>query len=790
MGKIHSIEELLNRFHLSPIPFSLINEALTFLESQHTEDFAGKPAKYACGVYKIFEACQILISDGEQIFSDGKVSQELLLTVYRNVRQIATGKYTNGEDLDGNLAILFFLGQLEIYGKNGDVKNVKDDFLERYISLLLKDLKDIQFLFELREEKRLVFPIHRLIAKIIEGADFITCSQLDSYKIQILQLAVRLFETDAVEKKRLKEIQDQCNLVFLEYLINHSDILDTQELLNYSKNHIMVFYDRFYSKVLIRSDEKKYFAFRPVSHTDLQPEIQKETDFSRTHVIGYFVELEIDPDDTLISYETVLASEQGREAFLHLVYDEDIRNVLWSDSILQTPSNELFPLNPYCGQDEFLICSSKNNDSDEPGAVSSAALPQLLKKYFRAPVKQDRLNILTFGLCVNLLEHYNCGVDVLGLSALSAEDWYQNQAIKNWVTSGKDKQEILGFVLQKCFKDLGACADLKAFENHVVTQEQCFLPYQMDWSWASSIIDSAFTSKTMECFEGIVLSDSAGKYLNCSSIKDSEMLHVDKLADSDGLLDEAPNGSTIYFLYDVQDEKGIVENQRLLKALYGVTHTLREDCLLKKSVQDNIRQADISLIQEKMSLFDNFFKTDKNFFSTFDLQLFRIIYNLIWSEITPENLSAYIDIIRGQEILSFEKIASDQSFHREEPGTLYVPKDDEASDGTLLAIYQNYLKNTTVREERSLYDQQLGMRDGQYTFRGEIIKKILFLFDNFEYGNGTIAAVKAYVGSGIGDGLKNSRQKYLYNNQVVTLSQIFSANRDLKISISQVVISG
>ena len=75
----------------------------------------------------------------------------------------------------------------------------------------------------------------------------------------MLYLAVHFFDEEEQKRQILTNIVNACNLKFIEYMQNQSELLDTQDLHNYRKNGVIIFIDSSRRKILIRHNDPEYF---------------------------------------------------------------------------------------------------------------------------------------------------------------------------------------------------------------------------------------------------------------------------------------------------------------------------------------------------------------------------------------------------------------------------------------------------------------------------------------------------------------------------------------------------
>ena len=149
----------------------------------------------------------------------------------------------------------------------------------------------------------------------------------------------------------------------------------------------------------------------------------------------------------------------------------------------------------------------------------------------------------------------------------------------------------------------------------------------------------------------------------------------------------------------------------------------------------------------------------KKFFSDFDSQVYyRLIHNMIWSNVNENTVESYLKIFEHHQQLEFSEISKDEKFMRKDENTLYVPKDGRRSDSVLSSIYEKYLKSKSIREKNDLFDDSIELKNDKYYHNGKCIKKIVFLSDNFEKGGSTKRMIKAYLNMDISHDSENEQQ--------------------------------
>lgn len=690
-----------------------------------------------------------------------------LLNTFRNIEQIGV-EATEEEKKNSNLITVWFLHELNVHKETGDVWNIEDNMLRKSVQILLQELNSIYFVFNIKEKGQNVFPIHNMIAKVVGKQEFVDINNpLGVYHIHILQLAVKLFTNRSDKQQILNTLVDQCNLRFIEYLGTSKYIIDTMDLLNYQKNGVMIFYDGIRNKVLVRHKSKNYFEGQPFGKNEGMA-IEEEKDY-QNNIIGFFVEYDLDSGDSLTDYSEILKKESGREAFLRLVFSGEIYNILFEHSIIEKADCSLLPINPYCYNDGTIVQGWRSGKNGK--IYDKEHFMDALCKYRSAALKVSRncvMNRVSFGLVMLLLQKENTGIDKLLLNDLKEDDWYQSQILQNWVKCCKNPIDALTFIVGHWQRENEYCALLykrnrnskeKNIEDHEI-EPLDFYPIKSNNSWMYQMLKCENTKEwyvlrgiSQEDSEGDFLlfadlvSDVVGKRFRENTGQDQFEVKIEDLEDTEGLLKDIwGSGEAYYFLYNVEKRKGVVLNQSLLKGLSALEkiQDKNEITLETASIISRTQYNEIFAMTHlhKVALEE----AGSKVFCDFDSQVYyRLIHNLLWSEINNEKIENYLKIFMHHQLLGFEEIKEDEKFDRRDPNTLYVPKDGRESDSVLASIYEIYLKSKSSRETNDLYKYLLEQREDGYYYGDNRIDNIVFLCDNFECGKATIRMLKAYL---------------------------------------------
>ena len=732
----------------------------------------------------------------EKLHKDDK---DKLIKSFNNIERLYLD--TNEVERSGSyVRTIWFLSELKTKTKEGQTGEIDKKIIDKFVKDLLDVFEDIRFVFDVKYNNELLFPISQVIAVVVKNQKFNNGIQKED--IYTLQLAVKLFRTPN-DVKILDELKTKYNLQFINYLNSCCQIIDTEDLLNYQKNRTIIFYNGDERKVLIRSTKKDYFS----KHKENGHCLHVEYDYDK-NPIGYFVEFELDCNDYLYDYSEVLETENGRVDFLRLIYDNGVRNVFLQDSIIKSLNGTLMPVNPYCINDSYLVQGNRNKKGKD---YQLNQIRELLNKYRLCSVKKQKMNRVTFGLCLFLLDTNNIGVDKMGLSSLKDDEWYQNQVICNWIFESSTSNEHILILLNEWYRQLDYCgkmSELEKAELHAID----FLPLQQDIKpickkiYPDMLNDERLFSGNIyenedepDDFDVEINSNTVAGVEEKEKYKDKKQGNWSitisvkdlRIEDENTIWDQRV-GSDVYFFYSLSRKQGCVLNRGLLKALAGV-ELIQKNCL---DYEVGGQVTDINL--KRINSFTNLYKTSyeevahstKAFPSTdFEGQTYlRLLHNMIWSGINgKEQLKDYFDIFNAHQIADFSEIERDKFFQRTFSNTLYVPKDNYSECSVLSDIYDKRLKTSIQRDKRHLYESELTQKDGGgYAIFGEEIQQVVFLTDNCISGTSTISALAAYLGIKSDDHFNlddnrvkkadMKRQMYFCNGQEVLLNDIIKRN--------------
>lgn len=773
---------------------SLLQNFLKF--TQKTENIVGNREDVAQVFCRILSECQRIfkITSPDKLPADIK---EQIISSYNNIERLYVE--TNDEERNGSyVRTVWFLSELKSKSSEGRTGEIDHTMLGEYAKDLLDILGDIQFIFDIENEKGLIFPINKVIAAVIGGRDFQEFRDgVKKEDIYTLQLAVRLFRA-AEDENILTTLKTKYHLAFIDYLNDYCEIIDTVDFLNYQRNGTMIFFNERTRKVLIRSEREGYFS----GCESLEYDVIGELDCNGNS-IGWFVEYPLNSNDVLCDYSDCLDKEHDRIPFLRLVYDEGYRNVFLQKAIIRKADNTIIPINPYCGQDPFLIQGRLNGK--EGKSYRKNQIRDLLNKYRVCSVKSRAMNRVTFGLCSLLLDINNIGVNALGLDNLTDRRWYQEQVISNWTSNPQTGYENVAELLREWCRQLEYCKSQRDLEK---TQIQAIdlLPLQQDLHvfysklWPSMlpnelILWGKVKEEKRDVYVIEVDLDENQVAADCRKNGDRFItINTENLQDDDNIVNEWGEriGTTIYFLYSIDDGKGHIADNSVLKALREVESIQKNG--LHIIVGTKVTETEYNRFALAVKLFEDTYRQvarDKKVCRTNDLDsqvYLRILHNMIWSGVDSEKKkNTYFDIVFAHQIADYAGIGQDATFLRKEDTVLYVPKDSGTQDSVLSKLYGEYLK-PIGRDPKHLYYNELTKNENdQYLVNEKVISRVILLTDNVVSGTSTIHTIAAYMGIPSGsdrrlckerlDKANASRQKYYWDREEVSIKTILDNNQ-------------
>lgn len=770
----NEIKEYLNVLQIGQDDEAISLQACRFILSKDIRYLSDNRVEVAALFYQILCSFQ-RIYDEEPHLKAGKI----VVNLFTHIALINADIGTQSED--SNLMTIWFLNQLK---QGADVNQTS---MKSCIGTLMSGLEDIHFVFEIENEGVRVFPIDKLISNVIMDATFLNVSSITPYHIQMLQLAVQLFVEQA-DKQLLQQLITECKLEFLNFMDGSHRIIDTNDFLNYQKNGVMIFYNMNKNAVLIRNEREGYFTIKGTTPLKVEKEVNHQG-----KVIGNFVVIENVGDATLIDFSDVL--KENPTEILKMIYTNGYYNIFHEKSLIKK-DEKILPLNPYVLNDQFII---KGYTDSVGKSFSKDMVQKCIRKHRMTKIQGKSLDIVTLGLVQDLLEFMNVDVDEL-LALSDDSDWKQNLLIEKWVSLSADKKKALDYVLGKYCDELGYCISKTEFENHDI-KPQDILPYNANIDWAYEIL-GLDVPQYSTYFGEIDLNEDgkeilivnnrktvAGKRNPINSELGLELLEGYNDLSKDDQMEYKRIGSEHYWIYDRKNDRwiGCIDDEVIYRKLAQVELLLESNSILLE-FKDEINENQVNIIAQYMELHKDALMgvdSEHQLFADFkSMVIYRLIHCIIWNKLTVQTWPCFFRIVNQHQKLTFNDMRSDAIFRRKDPNCLYVPKDAVNSDSTLLKAYNKYISECSTRDHNNPFGVQMTRNsEGKYLLNGNIIKRIIFLFDNTCSGKSTCSTIAMYLEK---TELLDSKQDEEFQREAFRRLQVYHV-ADSVVSISEIM---
>lgn len=611
-------------------------------------------------------------------------------------------------------------------------ETIRNDF-----QLLAENLERISIIFKLQINEQILFQMGTLLKDIITKWNPNNFS-LSLEEMNVIFLAIQIFQFHQDEEidAMLEIVISKYNLKFLEYMRQTRTVLlggAEYWRSNYLKNGVLVIADVENHKILIRSESRDYIGSGYDSEKN-----------SSDQEIAYFKEIAYDTDFTFCDAREIL--QRGNEAQLRnliKIMMSGYVNVFIEKSLL-VKDDEIQIVNECSIKDKYLILQ----DGSVVKSSGFACLEEYLEPYRFRALAGKHIDCITLGVLVSLQKIHPVEYNVLFPEEIIHMDNMQNRVIMNWLQNVS--RPLSGWYQLKEFyynelryvnlkKDYLAqdfcdlrlypiqlnCGEIQAFLLHILFPESC----------QNGELHTAIVKKDFE--DGIVF----------EIIREEVPERIDSIEWLDKNFENQnfEEGDKIALWYDgINSFYAGTELNRLVNTISEAR--MQNERLLPFSFLSYIADDEIKDIQSYMQLQKEGLIEQCGFEGDFEyIARFRIAQQLCYFQITEmEKYNNYVQMIRRHNKLDFDFLAAKKGRFFEN-GTLYIPKERADRQGTLWYINERLLKSDARREKEYLYYDVVDCtEDGIYTFKGEIIKKIVFLFDTLQSGTATKRSISCY----------------------------------------------
>ena len=188
-------------------------------------------------------------------------------------------------------------------------------------------------------------------------------------------------------------------------------------------------------------------------------------------------------------------------------------------------------------------------------------------------------------------------------------------------------------------------------------------------------------------------------------------------------------------------------------------------------------ESQIQLVLNAMKLQEEALNDVDNCIVSFeDIAKLRIIHHIICNRIlSDEGWGNFVGIINAHQQLKYDFI---RDLDVLKGNVLIVPKEKQESDSVMTSIINRYCKRKALRNHDAYLDEIEEDKEG-YTYMGQKIEKIIFLFDTIQSGTSTIRNLQFYFENydkTIFGNVKNQHVVYHCRGKEIKLETIIKKN--------------
>lgn len=757
------LEEYIQCLNLPGDKDILILEALELLRTLNTDEISMN-SNY---VAKLF--CETICHSSEVIINE-KITADLVWESYKNIMDLECER---DKIPSVEIIIIHFLKKLNNMSgmTGGESASIIDDEMQSQFKVLCSKLEEMKIIFRLKKDEIELFPIGKLLAVVI-GRDY-TFERLDEVTLNTFLLALEIFDTDlyVTERNKLDEIIKKCNLQCLRYLSNSSIIRIGGDVWknNFKYNGVLILADIFQGKIYIRHPEKIYFKHY---ESDVVEGLKSEKNTTGRE-IAYYYEYDYATNGKFVSIDEIMLNGNChlKTALIRHIYNNRLYNCIYKNAFLKIGDN-LKIVNPFTREDKTLIFDNgRTMEANVVNVTDYAMKPfSLIKMYGK------ELDYIIIGSICKLLTICNVGIDDIMNELESNSDHYQDIMIQIWLKKSENIYENMLLLQETYFRDICYIKKRKEIANKKI----------IDISWIPIMLPiQILQDKVVElCGENLegdikyilleVEEDFEGNKSYKNIETDSEILFESLVICEDDILEQEKFYS-VYCQNKYYVSREIDNYIRLINKINDTNKELHklDDFLICSEMQ-------LQVVLEAMKLQEKALQDVSDCFVDFDsISRLRIIHHVICNMILRNNQwKNFIEIINKHQILGYEFLKTQNLF---EDNVLVVPKERQESDSAMNSIINSYLKRKSVRNH-DYYHSEIGFEQDEYTYRGQKINKIIFLFDTLQSGTSTIRNLKFYFENydkPIFENVQNQHMRYTCNGNEIKLEIIIEKNHPM-----------
>ena len=485
---------------------------------------------------------------------------------------------------------------------------------------------------------------------------------------------------------------------------------------------------------------------------------------------------------TKLSYKELIRDNNSNTIaqLLNLIYLEKNYNIAYENAFFRN-GNMILLTNPYTKNDLYYI------STDIVSSKPKEAITKFLSEYSIMRIAGKGLNYINFGLILKLEELFAIPYEDFGLDENSNREY----TVEKWLDKCENKEMYFNSFLEAYSKEMDYLMkdnpeNLLLAKQDNVEVDNYFLPFSI----STRIMDKVGFNSIFQNIKPEKCAVKSNRLQGNFQIYDSNSNNITKYESE--CMDEEPDFNSCKYIYaaiDNENKKYYYGNE--VKKYYELSDQIKELCKFSEisQITDDITEDEIRSIKDKMECFKDALESIHPGINMMSITRYRLLHHILYLRLYNLNLSnsdikEWIKLINHHDTLKYDIIQKSDLFKNTD-NILYIPKDNLSSQATLRFINDRYILNHT-RRGIDIFSQNISKVENKYYVNKKEIKELIFIFDNILSGTSTNNTIDYHLS---GSNTNKKMMKYTCNNDIISIKDIISANKDSKISIFSIYAS-